>query len=438
MKSMQKNVLVANYVELLEEEIVNTTITKEDEAKIQAIANDPKVYETLISSIAPNLEGMSDVKEAILYAMFGGVRRIGKVNTRGLINILLVSDPSKGKTTLFEYIKKMAPKIKRISGGGTTKAGLGAGATRSEITGKFTIEAGALVMANKGLLLLDELDKMSPEDMAALHESMESCTVTKAIVGQNRSFNAETTVIAACNPEHSRFDIMVPLTKQIKLAPSLLSRFDAIFAMRDIPNEAEDLAIVTRIYQNYSQPDSINPAVPPELLRKYIIYAKRIIPSFTPDKEVQESLAKFYVGLRKTSVSQDGVATIPIATRHAESILRFAEASARIRLSSSVDKQDIERAIRIILNYLKAFGLDPVTGRIDVDRIMSDSSVSSRNVAKIILDVLSDKTPISFEGIFNRVKEKLPNVKEQDVDEAIRGLKHDIFEPRANQYQLIG
>jgi replicative DNA helicase Mcm len=313
---------------------------------------------------------------------------------------------------------------------------MGAGAVKSEITGKFTIEAGALVMANKGILLVDELDKMQPEDMASLHESMESCTVTKTIVGQNRSFNAETTIIAACNPKTGRFDDADPLTKQISLPPALLSRFDAIFVMRDKPDATKDRAILTRIYKNYAKPETLNPPVPPELLRKYIIYAKRITPQFTHSQDVEDTLADFYVGLRNTSSTTYGIPTISIAARHAESILRFAEASARIRLCEQVEKQDIERAIQIILGYLKEFGLDPLTGKIDIDRIGSDVPASSRNIAKAILDTLADKSTLSYELIFNKLKETMPNIKENDMDEVLSKLQHngDITEPRKGYY----
>jgi replicative DNA helicase Mcm len=437
-KPTKKSVLLANYIEQLEEEIINTTITNEDEQKIRSLAADPNIFSILTESVAPQLEGLTNVKEAILFALFGGVRRVGKVNARGIINLLLVSDPSKGKSSLFEYIKKIAPKCKKVLGGTTTKAGLGAGATRSEITGKFTIEAGALVMANKGVLLIDELDKMTPEDMASLHESMESCSITKSIVGQNRSFNAETCIIGACNPKSGRFDGYESVTQQIKLPPAIISRFDAIFAMRDIPNAAEDTAILTRIYKNYAQPENINPLVPPELLRKYIILAKRITPKFTHSEEIQDVLTQFYVGMRTTSVMNNGHNTIPITTRQAESILRFAEASARIRLSEQVEKDDIQRAIQIILGYLKEFGFDPSTGRYDIDRVVSDMSSTGRNTARAILAVLADRQVQSYELVLQRVKEQIPTLNEIDFEDMMSRLsrKGELTEPRRGHYQL--
>jgi replicative DNA helicase Mcm len=438
-KSLQKAVLSANYIELLEDEVISTTITADDEHRIREIATDPNVFSILTESIAPNLEGMSNIKEAILYALFGGVRRTGKVNTRGIINLLLVSDPSRGKSTLFEYIRKIAPKCKKVLGGAVTRAGLGAGATRSEITGKFTIEAGALVMANKGLLLIDELDKMAKEDMASLHESMESCSITKTIVGQNRSFNAETTIIGACNPENGRFDAYKSITSQIKLAPAIISRFDGIFAMRDIPNAVEDKAILSRIYKNYSEPENIKPIVPPELLRKYVILAKRIIPTFTPNPEVEDVLTSFYVGMRTTSVANNGQNTIPITTRQAESILRFAEASARIRLSHSVEVEDIQRAIKIILGYLKEFGFDQSTGRYDIDRVVSDMSSTGRNVARVILGVLADKELHTYEEVWAKTKEQITTINEIDFEDMLSKLAHkgELTEPRRGSYQVI-
>ena len=377
------------------------------------------------------------IKEATLYALFGGVRRTGKVTTRGIISILLVSDPSKGKSSLFEYIRKIAPKSKKVLGGATSSAGLGAGAVKSEVTGQFTIEAGALILAHKGVLLVDEMDKFQPEDMASLHESMESCSVTKSIVGQNRSFNAETTIIGACNPKSGRFDPNDSVTQQIKLPPAIISRFDAIFAMRDIPNAVEDKAIITRIYKNYANPDSVNPVVAPELMRKYITLAKKITPTFAHSEEVQEVLSQFYVGLRTTSVANSNGNTIPITTRQAESILRFAEASARIRLSKSVEKEDIQRGIILIMGYLKEFGFDSSTGRYDIDRVVSDMSSSTRNIAKTILAVLVDKQPHFYDDIFMQVKELIPNLTEIDFEDVLGKLSHkgEITEPRKGQYK---
>lgn len=342
-------------------------------------------------------------------------------------------------SSLFESIRKIAPKCKKVLGGATSKAGLGAGATRSEITGKFSIEAGALVMANKGVLLMDEMDKFEPEDMASLHESMESCTITKSIVGQNRSFNAETTIIGACNPEHSRFDAYKSVTSQIKLAPSLISRFDGVFAMRDIPNAVEDKAILTRIYQNYSLPENIKPPVAPELFRKYITLAKRINPSFSHNIDVQNALADFYVGMRTTSVVNQGGNTIPITTRQAESILRFAEASARIRLSHSVEKEDIQRGINVIMGYLKEFGFDQATGRFDIDRVVSDLSSTGRNLARTILAVLSDRQLHTYEEILARTREQLPTLVELDFEEMVSKLtrKGEFTESKRGQYQLV-
>lgn len=438
-KSIQKAVLLGNYVELLEEEVVNMTITQDDEAKIKELSQNPDIFTLLTNSIAPQLEGLTNVKEAVLYSLFGGVRRTGKVNTRGIINILIVSDPSIGKTTMFDNIRKIAPKSKKILGGTTTKSGIGAGATRSEITGKFTIEAGALVMANKGILIIDELDKMTPEDMASLHESMESCSVTKTIVGQNRTFNAETTIISGCNPKSGRFDDYDPITKQINLPPAILSRFDSIFAMRDKPNSDQDKSIISKIYRNYSQPDLISSPVPPEILRKYIIYAKRIAPKFTHNQEVQEFLSEFYVSMRNTSTTQNGQTTIPITTRQAESILRFAEASARIRLSEQVEREDIQRGINIIIKYLKEFGFDQTTGKFDIDRVVSDTSSSSRTIAKVILDTLTNHDVLSYELLATKVKEVLPGVKDYDIEETISKLsrKGDVTEPKRGYYQAI-
>lgn len=444
-KSQQKVALIGNYIELLDDELISTTISSEEEAQIKELAKNPQVYNILTESIAPNLLGLTDLKEGILYALFGGVRRTGKVLSRGMIHILMVSDPGQGKSVLMDYIKKVAPKCRKAVGGQASKCGIGAGAVKSEITGMMSIQAGLLVLAHKGILILDEFDKMASDDRSVLHESSESGTFTKSVTGQNRTFNAETTIIAACNPKHGRFDPYEPLVKQINIIPSLLSRFDLVFVLRDVPNLEQDSAIADKIFDNYASPDlSATPIVAPLLLKKYIMVAKKINPCFPDDPTTKKIFTQFYTAMRGTGNEQDKNLTIAITTRQAESVLRLAEASARIRLSTEVNDDDLNRAINIINKYLKKFALDEKTGKIDIDRIGGETTASERGNARIFMGVVDELAPhylggeIPINDLISKMRERC-TISESECEDLIDRIKREgsIFCPRPDKVKKL-
>ncbi len=431
----------ANYIEPLELEYEDIEITEEDEKEIKKLAKRPDIYELLIKSIAPSIYGYEDVKEAIALQLFGGVRKERKDGTvtRGDIHILLVGDPGAGKSALLKYVAKLAPKARYVVGRAATASGLTATVVRDEFLKGWALEAGALVLANKGIAVVDEIDKMSAEDRVAMHEIMEqqTCTVAKANV--QATLQAQTTILAAANPKFGRFDPFTPLPEQIGLPETLLSRFDLIFAIRDVPDPERDKQLVRHILKLHEDPESEEPPIDPQLLRKYIAYARNnVFPGIT--KAAEKYIENFYVGLRN-KYSQENTGGVPITTRQLEAIIRLAEASARVRLSKKVTKKDAERAVRIMKNYLMKLGLDPETGYLDIDRIETGISSSQRNKIKLLLALIENLQNESPEGMVS-VSDLLAAAESSGISDAAEILDKlkrsgEIFEPRAGYIKKV-
>ncbi len=431
----------ANYIEPIEMEYEEVEITEEDERKIKEIAKRPDIYEVLVRSIAPSIYGYEEIKEAIALQLFGGVKkeRSDGTVTRGDIHILIVGDPGSGKSALLKYVARLAPKARYVVGRGATASGLTATVVRDEFLRGWALEAGALVLANKGIAIVDEIDKMSNEDRVAMHEIMEqqTCTVAKANV--QATLQAQTTILAAANPKFGRFDVYSPLPEQINLPETLLSRFDLIFAVRDVPDPERDKMLVKHILKLHESPESEKPPIDNILLRKYIAYARNnIFPKLT--KAAEKEIERFYVGLRK-KYSEEGASGVPISTRQLEAIIRLAEASAKVRLSNKVLKKDAERAIKLVKNYLMKLGVDPETGMLDIDRIETGVSSSQRNKIKLILSVIEEMQKESPDRMVP-ISDITAAAEEQGIDDAeeiIEKLKRDgeIFEPRAGYVRKV-
>ncbi|MBT3463596.1 minichromosome maintenance protein MCM, partial [archaeon] len=198
----------ANYIEPIEEDFLELNIEKEEEKEILELAKNPKVYEKLVNSLAPTIYGHDLIKEALILQAFGGVRKKRKKGsaTRGDIHILLIGDPGAGKSQLLKRMSEIAPKARYVSGKGASGAGLTATVVRDEFIRGYALEAGALVLANRGICCIDELDKMTKEDRSAMHEALEQQTVTISKANIQATLRCETTVLAAANPKFGRFD----------------------------------------------------------------------------------------------------------------------------------------------------------------------------------------------------------------------------------------
>ncbi len=435
--------LEANYVEPIEEDFLELNISEEEEEEILSLAKNPKVYEMLINSLAPTIYGHEQIKEALILQSFGGVRKKKEKGsaTRGDIHILLIGDPGAGKSQLLKRMSEIAPKARYVSGKGASGAGLTATVVKDEFIKGYALEAGALVLANRGICCIDELDKMTKEDRSAMHEALEQQTVTISKANIQATLRAETTVLAAANPKFGRFDPYEVLAKQIELPSTLINRFDLIFPIKDMPDETKDAKLASFILGLHQNKSEIETEIENEMLRKFFAYARQKVHPELTDAAVEE-IQQYYVKMRSSGSEEGGVKAIPITARQLEALIRLAEASAKVRLSKKVTRKDAQRGINLVHHCLSQIGMDPDTGKFDIDRISSGVTASERgnivSVKEIIteLEAKEGKT-IALEEIL--VEATSRGIKEDKVLEVIEKLKRsgDIYEPKKGHISKI-
>lgn len=435
-----KNYIYVNHIEQLEQEFEELQISEEDEETIKEMAADPHIYEKIIKSTAPSIRGYRDVKEAIALQLFGGASKEleDKTRLRGDIHILIVGDPGIGKSQMLKYVSKLAPRSMYTSGKGTTGAGLTASAVRDELGG-WSLEAGALVLGDQGNVCIDELDKMRPEDRSALHEALEQQTISIAKAGIMATLNSRCSVLAAANPKFGRFDSYKSIAEQIDLPSTILSRFDLTFVVEDKPDEDKDRKLAKHILKIH-QEDSIPFEIEPELLRKYIAYARKEVHPVLTD-EAMLVLEEFYVSMRNSSIDEDS--PVPITARQLEAIIRLSEASAKIRLKEFVEADDAKQAIKLQQACLKQVGYDPETGQIDIDKVEGRTPKSDRDKLRVLTDLIAEfQEEYGDSAPMNLVKTEMMdrhNMSEEKVDEIIKKLKHKgvIFEPKNGYLKIV-
>jgi replicative DNA helicase Mcm len=379
--------LDANSIEILGKEPETALPSPEEEEKILELAKDPWVHRKIISSVAPSIYGYDHVKESIMYLLFGGVAKtLPDITVRGELNVLLVGDPGTAKSQLLQYVARIAPRGLYTSGRGTTAAGLTAAVIR-EKGGGMSLEAGALVLADKGIACIDEIDKMRPEDRVAIHEAMEQHTVSVAKGGIVATLNARTAILAAANPALGRYEPHRNVAENISLPITILSRFDLIFVLRDVPNPESDAKMSAHILEIHRKGSSpVEPPISPELLRKYVSYAKGIKPALS--QEALKRLNDFYLAMRSASEAEGS--PIAITARQLESLVRTSEARARAALRKEVTAEDAEAAIAIMKRSLEEVGIDLSSYKIDIDIIMTGKPKSVRDRMQIVFSTLME------------------------------------------------
>ncbi|MED6306232.1 MAG: minichromosome maintenance protein MCM [Candidatus Thermoplasmatota archaeon] len=390
--------------------------------EIKELATQEDIAEKIRDSISPTIYGMEWEKRAMALQQFGGVDKELPDGTRirGDIHMLMMGDPGLAKSQLLRSAARIAPRGVMATGKSTSAAGLTAAAVRDEFgEGRWSLEAGTLVLASGGIACIDEIDKMSDEDRSSMHEAMEQQTISIAKAGINAQLKSKCSVLAAANPRRSRFDMTMPLPPQVNMPISLLSRFDIFFIITDNPEPEKDDLLADRILESHRAGEVLTPGddtsgdelavrtlegpINSRLLKLYISYAKRLRPVMST--QAQRTIKEYYTGLRKRYHNVDDQdKTMPITPRQLESIIRLAEADAKLYLSDTVDVKHVDHAIDLMNLFLS------VTLRGDVDYAFSGMDAEHRkkeeNPSIILMEIIGPAGGVDEEEIYDIMAEK--------------------------------
>lgn len=331
-------------------------LSSADESAILKLAKDPEIRKKITSSIASAIYGSENIKEAIACLLFGGSPKLlpDKTKLRGDINVLLLGDPSTAKSQFLKFVERASPISVYTSGKGSSAAGLTATIVKDSMSGEFQLEGGAMVLADGGVVCIDEFDKMRLQDRVAIHEAMEQQTISVAKAGITTILNSRTSVLAAANPVFGRYDDLKTAAEQIDFQSTILSRFDCIFLVKDARDEALDRKIaehVIGLHIGTVASEELQGEIPLEILRKYVTYARaKCFPRLT--ESAGSALESFYVNDRKQTTDEAKIhgkegKSIPITVRQLEAIIRLSESLAKMELSSIVTEEHVNEAHRI-------------------------------------------------------------------------------------------
>lgn len=365
-------VILANYISKKDNKLAIGAMTDEDLKAIVALSKDERVADRVFASIAPSIYGHEFIKRSLALTMFGGEAKNpgGKHRLRGDINVLVCGDPGTAKSQFLKYVEKTAHRPVFTTGQGASAVGLTAYVQRNPVSKEWTLEAGALVLADRGICLIDEFDKMNDADRTSIHEAMEQQSISISKAGIVTSLQARCAVIAAANPIGGRYDPSMTFADNVDLTEPILSRFDVLCVVRDTVDPVQDERLANFVVESHMrhhpnndledmekrgmEADSLSDLndntrgiekIPQELLKKYIIYSKEKVHPKLHNMD-QDKVSKMYADLRRESMA---TGSIPITVRHIESTIRLAEAHARLHLREYVTEDDVNIAIRTML-----------------------------------------------------------------------------------------
>ncbi|XP_024528680.1 DNA replication licensing factor MCM2 isoform X2 [Selaginella moellendorffii] len=445
-------VVEANHVSKKQDLFSAYKLTEEDKLEIEKLAKDPRIGERIIKSIAPSIYGHENIKTAIALAMFGGQEKNvqGKHRLRGDINILLLGDPGTAKSQFLKYVEKTAQRAVYTTGKGASAVGLTAAVHKDPVTREWTLEGGALVLADRGICLIDEFDKMNDQDRVSIHEAMEQQSISISKAGIVTSLQARCSVIAAANPVGGRYDSGKTFALNVELTDPILSRFDILLVVKDTVDPVIDEMLARFVVDSHfkSHPNIAKDQTPetaantdPEILsqdmlRKYITYAKLYVFPKLHDADL-DKVALVYADLRRESMFGQGV---PIAVRHIESMIRIAEAHARMHLRQYVLEDDVDMAIRVLLDSFIA------TQKYGVQKALQKSfkkyMTYKRDFNELLLHLLRGlvKDALRFDELMTMPGPRLSVVHVKITDLEAKAREYNILDlqPFFNSRQFLG
>ncbi len=413
-------------------------VSPEEEKIIKSLSGNPDIYNRLVDSFAPHIQGHTLIKEAILLLIAGSTQRLLQDGTkiRGDINIFLVGDPGTAKSEMLKFCARIAPRGLYTSGRGSTAAGLTAAVVRDK-SGIMMLEAGAVVLGDQGLVCIDEFDKMKPEDRSALHEVMEQQSASIAKGGIVATLNARTSILAAANPMYGKYDPFKNITENVNLPIPLLTRFDLIFVVRDIPSKEKDSRIAKHIINLYTPGgNDTRSLIDSDILTKYLSYSKRINPVLTKDAE--DKILAYYMKMRNVESEE----MITVTPRQLEGLIRLATARARLLMKDQVEAEDADRAIFLIESMLRDAGVDVNTGKVDLG-VLQGRAHSEVSKMQLFMDVLKslegDNKMAVEERLFIKELVKSSKFTEEEARNYLRRMLREasIYESKPGHYNRV-
>lgn len=434
----------ANHVSKREDASSASNLAEQDVRQILELARDPKIGTRVVKSIAPSIYGHEHVKMALAMSLFGGCPKNinDKHRIRGDVNVLLLGDPGTAKSQFLKYAENTAPRAVYATGKGASAVGLTASVHKDPITREWTLEGGALVLADKGVCLIDEFDKMNEQDRTSIHEAMEQQSISISKAGIVTSLQARCSVIAAANPIGGRYDSSNTLADNVELTDPILQRFDILCVLQDLVDPVEDERLarfITTSHMN-SQPTNEYKSQPikqthtdgdiiqQDLLRKYIQYARsNVRPNLRGNAFDQEKVASLYVALRRESAASGGV---PIAVRHVESMMRMAEAHAKMHLRDYVRDDDMDASIRMMLqSFIVA---QKFSVRRALKRSFAKYITSGEDREHLLLHILQDM--FRKEQMYQVIRMRQQNIPDEALD--MLSVQLDELETRARERRI--